>query len=227
MKRFSKLKSPTQTHLYSRIGGKPFVSGFSVMHYKNKSLQDLCGEAWKPVIGYKGVYEVSSLGRVKSIDRVIPYATGNHRPAKGYMQFQRMDKNGYLSVGLWAANKEKRHSVHRLVAKSFISNVDNKPVVNHKDSNRVNNVTCNLEWCTASENMRHAVKAGSKIGAKGEDSGVAKLNNSQVLEIFSSPLPRKTLAIIYGVSGGQISAIKTGWSWSHLTGMIHRSRLSA
>jgi hypothetical protein len=69
-------------------------------------------------------------------------------------------ENGYLYVSLWKDNKGTTHSVHRLVASHFLSNPDNKPFVNHKDSNRTNAALSNLEWCTQSENIQHGYTHG-------------------------------------------------------------------
>jgi len=112
-------------------------------------------ENWKPVNGYNGIYEVSNTGKIRSIDRVIPYKNGCNRPTKGTLSFLRLGSNGYHSVGLWKENKEKRFSVHRLVAESFIPNPDNKSQVNHKNGIKTDNDISNLEWVTKSENAIH------------------------------------------------------------------------
>lgn len=68
--------------------------------------------------------------------------------------------DGYLRIHLWSNNKAVFVSIHRLVAKAFIPNPENKPFVNHKDGNKQNNRVENLEWCTQSENIRHAFETG-------------------------------------------------------------------
>lgn len=103
-------------------------------------------EIWKDVKGFEGLYEISSFGRVKN--------SSNH------IKKLRLFKNGYLYVGLWNKGASKTLLVHRLVAKHFILNIDNKKQVNHKDGNKLNNSMNNLEWCSDKENKRHAVKTG-------------------------------------------------------------------
>ena len=105
-------------------------------------------EVWKSVKGYEGLYKVSNLGRVKSIPR--PKTTGGIlKPFK---------RAKYLSVDLRKINKRKTFQVHRMVAEAFIPNPNNLEQVNHKDGNKLNNVVDNLEWCTCSENVKHAYK---------------------------------------------------------------------
>lgn len=102
------------------------------------------GEIWMPVVGYEGFYEVSSLGRIRSL-------------RFGKIMIQEKSKRfHYLSIGLKLPGvKKKLIRVHRLVANAFIPNPENKPYVNHKDHDKRNNCVSNLEWCTHAENMAH------------------------------------------------------------------------
>lgn len=116
-------------------------------------------EEWKAIKGYEGMYEVSSYGRVRSIDRYV--STGikhsEKRLVKGQMLKPHLKKNGYLSVDLKAPNKkQKTMSVHRLVAIAFIPLEDGKDVVNHKNLNKLDNRVTNLEWVSAEGNREHA-----------------------------------------------------------------------
>lgn len=116
-------------------------------------------EIWKDVEGYEGYYQVSSLGRVRSVDREIVYSNGKVHLFKGRILIARQDKDGYLSVILSKNNKIKGYRVHRLVAQAFIPNPDNLPCVNHKDETPFHNNVDNLEWCT----IRYNTNYGSGI----------------------------------------------------------------
>lgn len=116
-------------------------------------------EVWKDIEGYEGIYQISSLGRVKSCDRYTPKKNGRMRHEKEKLRAL-IDVHGYLYCELWINNTHKRYAIHRLVAGAFIPNPENKPEVNHKDGNKKNNVVDNLEWVTYSENNLHAFKLG-------------------------------------------------------------------
>lgn len=112
-------------------------------------------EIWKDVQGYEGMYQVSNLGNVKSLK-------DNLGKPRERLRALVTDKLGYKKVDLYKkGDKPKIQLVHRLVAKAFLPNPENKPVVNHKDSNPSNNHVENLEWCTQSENIRHGYKHGN------------------------------------------------------------------
>lgn len=121
-------------------------------------------EIWKDVVGYEGIYQVSNLGRIKSLKR------------KGKIKNTQLDKDGYEHLSLWHNSKAKRMSVHRIVAQAFIPNPENKPVVNHIDGNKTNNIVNNLEWCTRSENDIHAYKLGLRKVNKTGTGKFSKLN---------------------------------------------------
>ena len=109
-------------------------------------------EIWKPIKGYEGNYEVSNIGNVRSIDRIVKYSNGREYHKKGQRLIPTDNGKGYLIVGL----KNKNHYVHRLVADTFIEHPNGKDFVNHIDYNRKNNTVENLEWCTVSENIKHS-----------------------------------------------------------------------
>lgn len=113
-------------------------------------------EVWKPIAGYEGLYEVSEHGEVCSCERIT--SDGKHLQRRklkgGYFS------NEYKFMCLRKDGENKNHLVHRLVAQAFIPNPENKPCINHKDGNKQNNKVENLEWCTYSENRKHAYDNG-------------------------------------------------------------------
>ena len=125
-------------------------------------------EIWCPVVGYEGLYEVSSLGRVKSLTRTKKGKCGSIVGVPERILKYKTDRDGYLSVTLSAKNKRKMFRVHRLVAETFIPNPDNLPQVNHKDENPANNTVENLEWCSVSYNINY--------GNRNKKVSIAELN---------------------------------------------------
>ena len=106
-------------------------------------------EIWKDIEGYENLYQVSNLGRVKSLNY-------NHTGKEKIMKAKK-DK-GYLRVQLYKDGKPKFYSVHRLVATSFLPNPNNLSQVNHIDEDKSNNIVDNLEWCSAKYNSNYGTR---------------------------------------------------------------------
>lgn len=114
-------------------------------------------EEWKPIPDYEGLYEVSSLGNIRSLDRFMYSKRWNKESLiKGRILKPTLYKNGYLRVELTDKDgNRKKYPVHKLVADAFIPNPNNYPQVNHKDEIKTNNNVSNLEWCTAKYNINY------------------------------------------------------------------------
>jgi len=167
-------------------------------------------ELWKPVDGYEGLYEVSSLGCVRSLPRMSATWTGSEWRRPGRELTASADTNGYMRVLLTAADGSKKAvKVHRLVAKAFCGEANG--TVNHIDGDKANNTASNLEWCSQADNNRHAIKTGlvkSKIGQKQTKLSYTDATDIRVLASFG--LDKSHIARLYGASRRAIGAICSG-----------------
>lgn len=119
-------------------------------------------EVWKPVAGYEGIYEVSSIGRVRSLSR--PKEGKYSHKVEGRILAQGYNKaNGYYSVNLCYKGKHRTSYVHRLVAGAFLPNPNGLEEVNHKDENKRNNRADNLEWCDRLYNIHHGTGMSRRL----------------------------------------------------------------
>ena len=161
-------------------------------------------EIWKDIKGYQGLYQVSNLGRIKSIKRNIFLKA--HTNSKGYLVVS-LSKNNSLST----------YRIHRLVAETFIPNLENKPQVNHINGIKSDNRIDNLEWCTNSENQKHAFKNGLQKSVVGNSNP----NSKEILQFsLSGQLIKKwdSLYDIYNTLGISRSSI-----WRCCTGKYKKS----
>ncbi|CEI81277.1 NUMOD4 motif [Oceanobacillus oncorhynchi] len=123
-------------------------------------------EVWKNVVGYEGIYEVSSLGKVRTHAKNTGYLdrrstkSRKQRIIKPQKSLAANQKCLRANVELYKEGSRKRVRVHRLVAEAFIPNPEKLPQVNHKDGNPLNNHVENLEWCTHKENVNHGFDNG-------------------------------------------------------------------
>jgi hypothetical protein len=134
-------------------------------------------EIWKDIKGYEGLYQISNLGRVKSLER---YKQNHSKKqiVKEKILVPRV-RGLYKSVSLWKHNKGKEFTIHRLVAKTFIDNPDNFLYINHKDGDKLNNYVSNLEWCTQSHNIKEAYRIGLIKPRKHTAETKIKISNSK------------------------------------------------
>lgn len=177
-------------------------------------------EEWRSIKGFEGSYEVSDLGRVRSLDRMVNSAHNAKRIVLGQILRASKEPNGYLRICLSIRNRYKSYSVHRLVAKAFIPNCDNKSQINHKDGDKENNTVPNLEWCTAKENSQHAVTTGLRVNTqRGSTHYGSILTESDVLTIRflkAEGMPPKHIAEIFDIKSSHLSAIISKRIWKHV-----------
>jgi len=137
-------------------------------------------EIWRDIKGFEGLYQISTIGRVRSLDRVD--SRGNYR--KGKVLADVVSGNGYHQVNLWRDGKVEIKLTHRLMAKTFIPNPDNLPQVNHRDEDKGNNRVENLEWCTASYNTNYGTR--NERAAKANEQAIYVITDSGHRYYFDS-----------------------------------------
>ena len=147
-------------------------------------------EHWKAITGYEGLYEVSDLGRVKSLNY-------NHTGKEKILKPQKTN-NGYLRVDLCKDGKLKHSKVHRLVAEAFIPNPNNLETVNHKDEVKTNNTVSNLEWMSRVDNKRYSANKSVKMFDK---------STGELLATFPSTREAERVT---GINNGNISTCCNG-----------------
>ena len=122
-------------------------------------------EEWRDIKGYEGYYQISNMGRVKSLERTVRCGRG-YKTIPEKIRKGKDNSYGYLQVGLSKDGRKKWYRINRLVAQAFLENPDNLPEVNHKNEDKTDNRVENLEWCSRSYNNRYndkAKKAGKKL----------------------------------------------------------------
>ena len=172
-------------------------------------------EVWKDLVDYEGEFEVSTHGRVRGLGRFVNVKNGK-RFVKPIIRKNQNTTKGYKDVRL--KRNEFSKLIHRLVAKTFIPNPENKEFINHKDGNKHNNFISNLEWATRQENEDHAFKTGLK-SSTGSNNNMAKLNEDKVLAIREKHKQGYSVSIIaemYDVHRWTIARIIKRLMWKHI-----------
>lgn len=126
-------------------------------------------EIYRPVIGYEGLYEVSNMGNIRSVDRVVVEKTGKINALKGLALKKCRHKDGYLHVTLCKNCVQKKVLIHRLVCQAFLDNPNEYDQVNHLNGRKDDNRLENLEWCNNSINQIHAFSRLNKTRLTGKD----------------------------------------------------------
>lgn len=169
-------------------------------------------------------YEISNYGRVRTKSRKIRYThsvTKNEHFRETEHRFLKVHNNnrtGYKFCQLYKNKKMYNKTIHSLVAETFLYKEISNNVVNHKDGNKHNNSSENLEWCTDKYNHEHATKNGLK--AKGSNISTSKLNENSVYAIkyfLNKGLTHKEISIAFNISRPTITLINQGKIWKHIS----------
>lgn len=179
-------------------------------------------EAWKPISGYDGIYEVSDLGRVRSLDRIV-----RGRRFRGIVLAQsKMKSGGYCCVGLSdGPNGVRTGKIHQLVCAAFIGPVPPGQMPLHGDGNPENNALSNLRYGTGAENVADAKAHGTfKVGSARSQS---KLNefSAAAIRALRGKWTRETLAMLFEVSTGAVQQVHQGKTWGHAPKMTKSEAL--
>lgn len=176
-------------------------------------------EIWKDIEDYEGIYQISNLGRVKSLQRNIKHWRGGISILKERIIMPDI-AIGYQRIELRKNNIGTNKLVHRLIASAFIPNPENKPYINHINGIKTDNRIENLEWCSQLENMRHAHKTGLIKHEIGEKNPLSKLTDKDILYIRNNydntRNYSKIMADKYCVSWFTINNILKRKSWNHI-----------
>ncbi len=171
-------------------------------------------EIWKAIQGWDGLYEVSSLGAVRSRCRNRWHSSDQFR-----VLHPRQDGQGYLKVFLHDKNRKRDRKVHQLVAEAFIGVRPTAADVNHKNGIKSDNRAANLEYVTRAENTKHAYDTGLTLGPRGTANGRSVLTEGDVVSIRAMRRNGLTLSWIaeyFGVSVSAVSHVTNGHTWKSL-----------
>lgn len=181
-------------------------------------------EEWRDIKGYEGKYQISNLGRVKTLPRVVYCAVSRNtktRVLKEIIHKQCDNGWGYKMVSFRVdGGKPKTKYIHKMVAECFLTRKEGDTQVNHIDGNKANNKAENIEWCTASQNLQHSFDIGLRSSRKGEAVPQSKLTESNVLFIRSEyskgNITQDALAALFGVNPGTIGRVINKKRWKHI-----------
>lgn len=186
-------------------------------------------EIWKDIYGYEGYYQVSSLGRIKSLKRIV-YGVGHgyNRMKEETIKKFGIHNKGYYQVQLCKERCKRTFKVHRLVATAFCENKNNYEQVDHIDGNKLNNRVDNLEWVTNKENHNRKMKMGLNINLTGEKHGMNKYSKETVIQLYKKYLDgmkQTEIAEIFNVNKSTVNAICSKRLWVKVTDEIDTKRI--
>jgi hypothetical protein len=167
------------------------------------------------MINYEYIAETNKRYKINNHGVVLSCVYKKHKELK-----QQKHRDGYKKVYLTVNGKTKGHFVHRLVAKTFIENPQNKPCVNHKDGNKTNNFVENLEWCTVSENVKHSYDKGlhenKNNGEKHHSTNLSELSVRSIRRANNYGVSKTEISKLFKVSLSTIKRICSYKTWKHI-----------
>ena len=193
----------------------------------------LYSECWRDIEGYEGLYQVSNMGRVRSLDREVKVNNSKQptKMVKGQIMTPRKTKNGYLEIGLRKDGKYKHLRINRLVAFAFIPNPENKPHVDHINTIKTDNRVENLRWCTPKENTNNELTLKHKSEVmKGENNPnygkhhseehkkkLSEANSGEGNPMYGKHHSEETKKKIREANGKKVICIETGQVFVSIT----------
>ena len=177
----------------------------------------MTAEEWRAVVGYEGLYAVSSVGRVKSLERLAPRSRGGPTPVRErVIRPATAKRGGYHVVVLHSRGNRKLRSIHSLVAEAFIGPRPRGTDICHGDGNPTNNATTNLRYDDRAGNMRDSMRNGrTRKGERHWNSKLTEAHVIQIREMRSSGMKLKDIGLALGVSPSTLCSVLSGntWGW--------------
>jgi predicted XRE-type DNA-binding protein len=178
-------------------------------------------EEWRAVVGHEGEYEVSNLGRLRSLDRITVGINGHTQQTRGRLRKPVLMQNGYCKYTL---GKRKQCYAHRLVAEAFIGSPPSGTVVCHRDGDKTNNRAENLYYGTQGENIRDAIQIGAlALGDARKHSRLTRATADQIRAMHAQGgKSQREIAMLFGTDQATVSRIVRGRIWADGDGAIKR-----
>lgn len=174
-------------------------------------------ENWRPVVGYEDLYEVSDLGRVRSVARMVRRRGQSFRRAAARLRRLYTLPNGYVQIDLWRNNERSKVYVHHAVLSAFVCSRPDGMEACHNNGTRADNRISNLRWDTHANNKADQIAHGThQFGARHYATEVSEEAVREMFVLAKSGISRAEIGRKLGVSGPTVAGILRGESWNHL-----------